>query len=104
MYHHTEELSDYIIKCITEAKEDNVDSVWSYISSNFSIDIVLPLWHKLFVSVADTDDIYLHEDRHELYNGQYHFKKVKEKLRKVKKQYKLLRKLPALERILYKQH
>ena len=80
LYHHTNELSDYIIKCLSEANEDNMDSVWSYISANFSIDVVLPLWHKLFMSSTHSEAIYLHENRYQLYNGQYHFKKVKEKL------------------------
>lgn len=104
LYHHTNELSKYIIKCINESKDDDMDSVWMSITDNFSIEVVLPMWHKLFKESSDSVNVYLHEDRFMLYNEQYHFKRIKEKLRRIKQQYRLFEFLPALERILYKQH
>lgn len=104
LYKHTSQLSDYIVKGLSDTSEDKMEYIWKTFSDKFSYNAVLPLWHKLFTMHSDMEDVYLHTDRDKLYNEHYHLKKIKTLIARIKHHYVFLKGFPALERILYKQH
>ena len=102
LYESPKKLSDYIIHCLMTNNSDRINPhlINEYVYDNFSYDQVIPKWHELF-TYSIPNRSYLHKNRYKLTNDYFHLKKVKELLRRVK-QKGYLKRIPAIERILYK--
>lgn len=103
LYKKTSQLADYIIKALKTENAPKLNDLIDFIEENFSYDIVLPQWHRLFIDCIP-NDVFLHSDENgSLTNGDYHYKWLKEFLRKNKNRF-LVHIIPPIEQLLYKQH
>lgn len=100
LYSSTKQLADYIIRNLKADMVGDLNLVLNFIDSNFSYDVVLPLWYKLLTSDLSSK-VYLHVDRDVLYNKSYHLKKYKELVRHFKLIHPTLKGLPSLENITF---
>lgn len=102
LYDNPSKLADYIISGLKATDSADLSKVSCFIESNFSYDVIMPQWHKLFTECLSIDSS-IHSDSEKLVNSDYHLKKWKDAIRK-KKNIPIVRMIPSLERILYKQH
>lgn len=102
LYSSTNQLAEFIIKLLSCEHTINLREVYNFIEANFSYDSVVPQWYKLFTECIENDK-HLNPVEAYLVNDDFHLKKIKEKLRLAKQKNTVLKKLPSLERIFYKQ-
>lgn len=102
LYGSPSQLADYIIRGLKATDGVDLSKVFGFIESNFSYDTIIPQWHQLFTDCL-TIGSSLHSVTEELANSDYHFKQWKEAIRK-KRDLPIVRMIPSLERVLYKQH
>lgn len=103
LYSSTKQLAEYIVGNLRSDKFEDMNLVMEFIESHFSYDVVMPLWHKLLTSNFPSKE-YLHTDRDVLYNRSYHLKEYKEMVRHFKLNNPAFKGLPALEKVLFKNH
>lgn len=101
LYHKTSQLAKYIIRGLKTDHTTNINDIFSFIEKNFSYDVIILQWHKLLTECIPQKQP-LHSEEM-LINDTYHYKRWKELMRKNKNN-SLLKIIPPLERIFYKQH
>lgn len=102
LYKKTSQLADYIIKALNMKEAPDINNVLSFIEGKFAYDVIIPQWHSLFLECIPKG-IYLHSNDKSLINSNYHHKKLKEFLRRNKNNF-LIRMIPPIEQLFYKQH
>jgi glycosyltransferase involved in cell wall biosynthesis len=99
LYHSTSQLANSIIK-VLQKKDNYYKQVCDFIKDNFDINLIVSQWETLFENCARKEIIPLH-DINQLINPNYHCKKSKEIIRRLKRKIPLLRYLLPLDFIFF---
>lgn len=99
LYDNVNSLPNYIINMLSQTKND-YETKYAFVKNNFSFDIVLTQWEKLFNEcVSNNLDL---NDKDEIVNRNYRYKYLKENLRLAKRKYEILIYIPSVEYVLEK--
>lgn len=90
LYNSQNELAKSIITLL-QRKDNNYPATLEFIRSNFSYHVISAKWHELFIDIAKNRPAKLVEEP-----ISYHFGKLREKMRKLKRRYPVLNFIPAI--------